>query len=90
MTEWKRFKEDLYEVPHREGVYLLAISPSDSGIVYIGRADDLNQRLSEHPDPNNPCLQRKSISHFAYEMSSNSDDRERELIDYYNPECNRT
>ncbi|MBU4141573.1 GIY-YIG nuclease family protein [Patescibacteria group bacterium] len=90
MTGWKKFKEDLDDAPTSEGVYLLSETSSESGIVYVGRADNLYQRLSQHPDSDNPCLQRKSISYFAYEITNDSEDREQELIDDYNPPCNHT
>lgn len=87
---WLNFPEDLDQVPNVEGVYALATYNSESGIVYIGKADDLKQRLSQHPDPNNPCLRRNSIQYFSYEVTNNSEYREEELINKYNPECNRT
>jgi len=90
MREFYRFPEDINKAPNSEGVYLLSKNALESGIVYAGRADDLNQRLSQHPDPENPCLQKKDISYFAYEVTSNSESREQELIDKYDPECNRT
>jgi len=90
MTGWRKFKADLREVPTSEGVYLLAETASESGVVYVGRADNLYERLSQHPDPKNSCLQRKSISYFAYEVNSDSEDKEQELISKYDPECNRT
>ena len=90
MTEFYRFPKDIDKAPNSEGVYLLSETASEKGIVYVGRADDLNQRLSQHPDPENPCLQRKNISYFAYEVTNDSEDREQELIDEYNPNCHRT
>lgn len=90
MIEFYRFPENINKAPNSEGVYLLSENASESGIVYVGRADDLNQRLSQHPDQNNPCLQRKNLGYFAYEITNNSEDREQELINEHNPECNHT
>ncbi|MBU4338995.1 GIY-YIG nuclease family protein [Patescibacteria group bacterium] len=90
MYNWYRFPEDISKAPTFEGVYLLSETASENGIVYVGRADDLNQRLSQHPDPENPCLQKKDISYFAYEVTNNSENREQELIDKYDPVCNHT
>ena len=93
MTDWYKFPpEELDEVPTSEGVYLLSETDSDEGIVYAGLADGeggLRQRLSQHPDPNNPCLQGKSIKYFAFEETSNSEEREQELKNEHDPECNR-
>jgi len=88
MTNWYNFSEDLNLVPSTEGVYLLG--DTYHNVVYAGRADDLRKRLSEHPDPQNSCLRRKNIEYFAFEENSNSESRETELIDKYDPECNRT
>ena len=88
MTNWYRFPADLKAVPNTEGVYQLGDALQK--VVYAGRADNLQERLSKHPDPQNPCLQRKSIKYFAFEETSDSEDREQELIDKYDPECNRT
>jgi len=90
MYNWYDFPEDIDEAPTSEGVYLLSETDSENGIVYVGRADNLRERLSEHPDPKNPCLQRKSINYFAYEVNNYSERREEELIGRYDPECNRT
>lgn len=88
MTGWYKFPADLNVVPKTEGVYLLGDTLQE--IVYAGRADNLQERLSEHPDPKNPCLRRKTIKYFAFEETSNSEDREQELINEHDPECNRT
>lgn len=90
MSEWEKFKEDLYIVPNLEGVYLLSEIASENGIIYVGRADNLSERLSQHPDSQNLCLARKDIKYFAYEANDNSWEREKELIGKYDPECNRT
>lgn len=87
MSNWYRFKEDLYIAPTTEGVYLLG--DNSQVVIYVGRADDLQKRISEHPDPKNPCLQRKVIKYFAFEKTSNSEEEEQELIEEYDPECNR-
>jgi len=90
MFNWYDFPEDAGKAPTSEGVYLLSETNSENGIIYAGRADNLRQRLSEHPDPKNFCLQGKNINYFAYEVTSDSERREEELIGEYDPECNRT
>ncbi len=87
MTNWYRFREDLNIAPTTEGVYLLGDSIQIP--IYVGRANNLKKRLSEHPDPDNSCLQRKKIKYFAFEENSNSKERESELIEKHDPECNR-
>ena len=90
MLEFYKFPEDIDKMPNSEGIYLLSETDLESGIVYVGRTDDFNQRLSQHPDSENPCLQKENINYFAYEITNNSEDREQELIDEYYPDCNRT
>ncbi len=85
-----KFPADINNAPISEGVYFLSENASDDGVVYVGKADNLRERLSQHPDPENPCLQRKNISYFAYEVTNNSENREQELIDECEPDCNRT
>lgn len=87
MTNWYRFPDRINLAPKTAGVYLLG--NQGEGVIYAGRADSIRDRLLQHPDPTNPCLQRKQITLFAYEENPNSEDRERELINRYNPECNR-
>lgn len=87
MIDWLKFPEDLNEAPNTEGVYLLGDVLQN--VVYAGRANNLWERLSEHPDSQNPCLRRKNIKYFAFEETSNSEEREQELIYEYDPECNR-
>lgn len=88
MTDWYRFPESLNVAPITEGVYLLGNTLQN--VIYVGRADNLRERLSGHPDPNNPCLQEEEVKYFAFEETSESEDMEQELIDKYDPKCNRT
>ena len=90
MYNWYNFPENVNKALFSEGVYLLSETDSEDGIIYVGRADNLQERLSEHPDPENSCLQRKNINYFAYEVTDDSEKREGELIDKYDPDCNRT
>ena len=87
MSSWYRFRELFNLAPEREGVYLLG--DEDQDVIYVGMAENLKDRLSQHPDPDNSCLQRKNIRYFAFEVTSNSEEREEELIEEYDPECNR-
>ena len=88
MAYWYKLPEEINVAPPTEGVYILGDAYQTP--VYVGRSDNLYERLSEHPDPNNDCLQRKGIRYFAFEETYNSGRREQELIKKYNPECNRT
>ncbi len=88
MISWHKFPEEINMAPNAEGVYILG--DADQTPVYVGRSDNIYERLSEHPDPSNSCLQRKNIKYFAFEETYNSEQREQELIEEYDPECNRT
>ena len=87
MIYWHRFPEEINMAPNAKGVYMLG--DAYQAPVYVGRSANLYERLSEHPDLNNYCLQKKDIRYFAFEETYNSEPRERELIKEYNPECNR-
>jgi len=86
--KWYRFKNDINFASTDEGVYLLGNYAQV--VIYVGRTDNLRDRLEEHPDPDNPCLQGVGVSYFAFERTFDSKNREQEFIEYYDPECNRT
>ena len=88
MIYWYKFPEEINIAPNTEGVYILGDAYQTP--VYVGRPDNLYERLSENPGPNNYCLQRKNIKCFAFEETYNSEGRGQELIEEYDPECNRT
>ncbi|GAI77522.1 unnamed protein product [marine sediment metagenome] len=88
MIYWHRFPEEINMAPNTKGVYML--SDAYQTPVYVGRSVNLYERLSEHPDLNNYCLQKKNIKYFAFEETYSSEPRERELTEEYDPECNRT
>ncbi len=77
-------------VPAQEGIYELA--NGSYSIIYIGRSDDLSRRLRDHMNTSDPCL--KAAAFFRFEVTSRSEERERELLDeYYRqygqfPRCN--
>ena len=87
MIYWHGFPEEVNITPNAKGVYILG--DADQTPVYVGRSANLYERLSEHPDPDNYCLQKKNIKYFAFEETYNSEPRERELIEEHDPECNR-
>jgi hypothetical protein len=77
-------------VPKEEGVYELAnLSRS---ILYIGRSDDLNRRLQELLNTTDRCW--RQAAQFRYELTSQSKQRQRELLEEYSqaheryPPCN--
>ena len=88
MAYWYKLPEEINVAPTTEGVYILGDVYQTP--VYVGRSDNLYERLSEHPDPNNCCLQKKNIKYFAFEETYNSERREQELIEEYDSECNPT
>jgi hypothetical protein len=52
--------------PSAAGVY--AICRPDGTFVYIGQADNLRQRLTEHLLESNSCIQREGGVLFEYEL----------------------
>lgn len=87
------FTEDgiLRYAPVAGGVYLIH---SDTKWIYAGQSDNIYRRLNQHLDGDDRiarCIRRHGAQHFRYEEVSyfERDRREREVIDYYNPECNK-
>ncbi len=66
-------------VPKQEGVYELANFSRST--IYIGRSDDLNRRLQGSLNTTDPC--RRRATYFRYELTSQSEQRERELLEEY-------
>jgi len=56
--------------------------------VYIGRGD-IRQRLLNHFNGDNICITTQAPTHFVAEVSSNMDERERQLISELQPLCNQ-
>jgi len=56
--------------------------------VYIGKGD-IRQRLLAHLNGDNPCITREQPTHWVYELTSNIDARERQLITEFSPLCNQ-
>lgn len=78
--------------PKRSGVY--AIGRGDRWI-YIGEAGDIQARLMAHrarQTDQSTCISGKGADRFSYELwdSAHRGARETELIDMYDPDCNRT
>jgi len=80
----------------REGI--LALDPGQTGVygifnattwIYVGKAEDLRERLLEHLNGDNPCITRYSPTKFVGEkvQLSNLDAREKELIRELSPVC---
>ena len=59
-------------------------------VLYVGQTDDLNRRLSNHE--RQPCFDRNHKTHVGARGESTEARRlkvERDLIDFYDPDCNR-
>ena len=80
---------NLAHVPTASGVYWLGVNDR---VIYIGNASNLNQRLRDHYNTNDPCIRK--ATQFAIDMCSNYRERERQLLQAYRlkhgrlPECN--
>lgn len=73
--------------PNLDGVYALL---KNGSYVYIGKGR-IRERLLAHNAGDNPCITRQAPTHFLYSMppTSEIDKVEKELIDHYDPPCNR-
>ncbi len=71
--------------PNQDGVYGLL----KTGIlIYIGKGD-IRQRLLDHLNGDIPCITREHPTHWVDEVTSNMDERERQLILEFSPICNQ-
>ena len=81
---------NIQNVPVREGVYEL--SDTNKTIIYIGRSDNLQDRLHQHLNTTDPCI--VNAKYFRYEVTWNSENRETELLEEFKrrngrlPRCN--
>ncbi len=73
-----------------------AITPGQKGCyglfrserwVYIGKGD-IRQRLLDHLNGDNPCINRQSPTHWVDVVTSDYDEMEKRLIREYQPVCN--
>ncbi len=74
-----------------------AFSPGQNGVyglykqnewVYVGKGD-IRQRLFAHLTGDNPCISRERPTNWVYEITSDMDIRERQLIAELQPACNQ-
>jgi hypothetical protein len=73
--------------PHASGVYGLF----SSAWVYIGESEDIQKRLLEHLNGDNPCINRFAPTNFTYELSAAAMRvaRQDQLIAEFHPSCNQ-
>jgi excinuclease UvrABC nuclease subunit len=88
-------QQEVSRVPSKCGVYALGfyLSGGNFYVLYVGRSNDLNQRLRDHLPNNesNPRLQRNRPTHFAYLVTRNEEEAyqaECWLYHHHNPPCN--
>ena len=55
--------------------------------LYIGRAEDIRRRLTEHL-AQNVCVKRYGATHFTHYVTRNAVAEEKALIEHWNPPCN--
>jgi excinuclease UvrABC nuclease subunit len=89
-------QQEVSRVPSKCGAYVLWGFYRDGNnfcVLYVGRSNDLNQRLRDHLPSNesNPRLQRNRPTHFAYLVTRNEEEAyqaECWLYHHHNPPCN--
>ena len=76
---------------------ILAINPNQIGCyglfrqdqwIYVGRGD-IRARLLAHLNGDNACITQAGPTHWVDEVTSQDEDREKELIVEFDPSCNR-
>lgn len=56
--------------------------------VYVGKGD-IRQRLLDHLNGDNLCINKQKPTHWVAELASNPDQREKQLITELDPVCNQ-
>ena len=78
------------------GIYIIRPTGRDAHPIYIGKARDVEERLTRHlqaDEPQGRCIKQHGGDWFAYRVVSGEASRqklERYLIDLFDPVCNRT
>ena len=76
---------------------ITALSPGQNGVyglfkpnqwIYVGKGD-IRQRLLNHLNGDNPCINRNGPTHWVDEVTPNADQREKTLILELTPSCNQ-
>jgi len=74
-----------------------SLSPNQYGVygifkpetwIYVGKGD-IRQRLLAHLNNDTPCILHQKATQFVLELTSNADDREKQLIRELDPSCNQ-
>ena len=74
----------------QRGVYgLIQVQEDGWAWIYIGRAEDIRERLLEHLNEDDPCLGKYSPTHFVTALTQDHVKLEKELILKHDPECNK-
>ena len=72
------------------GVYVILRDTAGGTVLYVGETEDLKQRLSNHH--RQACFDRNNWTHLAFLGEGSETQRlqiERDLMDKYQPVCNR-
>ena len=80
--------------PTSGGIYLIR-QTSTKGMIYVGQASDMEERLLAHRNgtsSQSSCILKYAQAQFAWEevSYSNRTIRETQLINRYDPVCNKT
>jgi excinuclease UvrABC nuclease subunit len=84
---------DFWDTDWREVSAVYGITNAERQVIYIGQTDNLRRRMSEHRGDSKHCMHRYSPKWVVVEVIPNEQQRlwrERQLIDEYDPPCNRT
>lgn len=80
-------EENVDRSPDDDGVYGLVKGEAETKI-YVG-SGNIRDRLQSHFRGENPCIKREEPTHYYREVRSDYKEREKELIEAYDPVCNR-
>jgi len=67
---------------------LVQIGKEGAAWIYIGKGD-IRQRLLDHIGGDNPCITRYLPTHWYGVVTSDYDNKEKQLIREFDPHCNK-
>lgn len=89
-TNSKRY--DFWNTHWKEVGAVYGILDDDGHLVYIGQTDNLRERMADHRSNSSHCIHHHSPTCVVVEVIGDEASRlqrERLLIDYFDPPCNK-
>ena len=83
---------DFWDTEWKDVGAVYGILSGTAGVIYIGRTDNLKERMADHRSNGKHCMHRHSPTWVVVEVIGDEAirlRRERQLIDQFDPPCNK-